>query len=233
MTVAEAVAMLVDANHILAREGVVDAYGHVSVRHPDRPDRFFLSCSRSPAIVAPADIMEFTLDGTALDPQGRTPYLERFIHGSVYEARADVHAVVHNHSYAVIPFSVSKTPLMPIFHIGARIGRTVPVWDIRDRFGDTNLLVTSQEIGRDLTATLAAHTTLLMRGHGAVVTGDSIQDAVLSALYLQVNAQLQMQAMMLGEVTYLNQGEVDIGMKETRTRVGAERAWQYLMSRLG
>lgn len=232
MTVEEAQATLVDANHVLAREGIVDAYGHVSVRHPSRPDRFFMSCSRSPAIVAPADIMEFTLDGTALDPRGRTPYLERFIHGAVYEARPEVNSVVHNHSYALIPFGVVNTPIRPIFHIGARIGREVPVWDIRDRFGDTNLLVTSMEIGRDLTTTLAGNVALLMRGHGSVVTGESIQDSVLSALYLQVNAQLQMQAMQLGEVSYLTPGEIDIGMAETRTRIGADRAWQYLLSRL-
>jgi HCOMODA/2-hydroxy-3-carboxy-muconic semialdehyde decarboxylase len=232
MNVEEAVATLVDANHILAREGVVDAYGHVSVRHPARPDRFFLSCSRSPAIVAPADIMEFSLDGTAIEAAGRTPYLERFIHAAVYEARPEVNSVVHNHSYALIPFSVTKAPIRPIFHIGARIGSDIPVWDIRDRFGDTDLLVTSMAMGHDLTATLGSNVALLMRGHGSVVTGISIQDAVLSSLYLQVNAQLQMAAIQLGEVSYLTPGEIDVGMRETRGRVASERAWQYLLSRV-
>jgi HCOMODA/2-hydroxy-3-carboxy-muconic semialdehyde decarboxylase len=232
MNVEEAVATLVDANHILAREGVVDAYGHVSVRHPARPDRFFLSCSRSPAIVAPADIMEFSLDGTAIEAAGRTPYLERFIHAAVYEARPEVNSVVHNHSYALIPFSVTKAPIRPIFHIGARIGSDIPVWDIRDRFGDTDLLVTSMAMGHDLTATLGSYVALLMRGHGSVVTGISIQDAVLSSLYLQVNAQLQMAAIQLGEVSYLTPGEIDVGMRETRGRVASERAWQYLLSRV-
>lgn len=232
MSVEEAIATLVDGNHILARENVVDAYGHVSVRHPDRPDRFFLSCSRSPAIVQPDDIMEFALDGTAIDPRGRTPYLERFIHGAVYEKREDVQSVVHNHSYAVIPFGVSKTPLMPVFHTTARLGRTIPVWDMRDRFGDTDLLVTSMDIGRDLAAMLAGNTAVLMRGHGAVLAGQSIQDAVLSAIYLQVNAQVQLAAMQLGEVNYLSPGEVTIGERETRTRIGSDRAWQYLLSRV-
>src|SRR3954462_1279271 len=97
---------LVIANRILANEGVVDAFGHVSIRSPDNPNRYFMSRSRAPELITADDLMEFTLDGEATDLQGRTPYGERMIHGAVYETRPEVNAVVHNHAYEVIPFGV-------------------------------------------------------------------------------------------------------------------------------
>ena len=139
---------MVTANRILAREGVVDAFGHISIRHPDRPDRYILSQSRAPDLVDRDDLMEYTLEGEPIDQQGRTMYTERPIHGGIYETRDDVMAVGHNHSPTVVPFSVTATPLRPMFHLAALIGPELPVWDIRDNFQDTNLLVTTMEQGR-------------------------------------------------------------------------------------
>jgi len=221
---------LVAANRILAAEGVVDAFGHISVRHPERPDRYLLSCSRSPKLVKSEDIMEFEQDGTPVDARGRKPYIERFIHGAVFQARPDVFSAVHNHSYEVIPFGVSKTPLRPLMHSCGRIGFPVPVWDIRDKFGDTNLLVENMEHGRDLVKCLGKNTVALMRGHGCVVTGPSIEEAVLTSVYLRVNARLQMDAMRLGEVTYLSPGEIERNRAADKPKLGRDRAWEFLCS---
>lgn len=222
---------LVVANRILATEGVVDAFGHISVRHPDNPNRYLMACSRSPELVQVADIMEFELDGTPVDARGRTPYLERFIHGATLQARSDVHSVVHSHSYEIIPFGVSQTPLRPIFHSAGRIGLMVPVWDIRDKFGDTKMLVENMEHGRDLVACLGNNTVALMRGHGCVVTAASIEDVVLTSIYMRVNARLQMDAMRMGDVTYLSPGEVALNSQLNKPKVGNVRAWEYLCSR--
>src|SRR5262245_44830363 len=158
---------LVVANRILAHQNVVDAYGHVSMRHPDRPDRFFLSCSRSPELVTAEDILEFDLDCNPIDQRGRDIYIERPIHGAIYQTRPDVNSVIHNHSHDVIPFSISKSvALRPVAHIGAAIGASVPIWDIRAQFGDTNLLVTTMAQGRDLARALGKGPVVLMRGHG-------------------------------------------------------------------
>src|SRR5215470_8831606 len=141
---------LVTANRILAREGVVDSFGHVSVRHPDNPQHYLLSRSRAPDCIEAADIMEFTLEGEPVDARGRAPYLERFIHGGIYEARPDVQSVVHNHSPSVIPFGVTARKLKPLLHMCANIGHEVSTWDSHDKFGDTALLVETVEMGRDL-----------------------------------------------------------------------------------
>ena len=170
---------LVAANRILANEGVVDAFGHVSVRDPRNAARFWLSRSRSPALVELDDLMEFSLDGAAIDARGRTPYGERMIHAAIYAARGDVQSVVHNHAYDVLPFTITEEPLRPVVHTASVIGAVVPVWDIRAKFGGTDMLVRSLEQGRDLAATLANNTCALIRGHGAVVVGASIERAVL------------------------------------------------------
>src|SRR5438105_8807347 len=167
----ELIEELVTANRILARENVVDSFGHISARHPGSPQRYLLSRSRAPDCIEQDDIMEFTLEGSAVDARGRAPYLERFIHGALYEARPDVMAVVHNHSESVIPFGVTGCRIKPIFHMGASIGHEVPVWDSHDRFGDTSLLVENMEMGRDLAKLMGGGATSLMRGHGATVVG--------------------------------------------------------------
>jgi len=229
----EQLELLVTANRILAREGVVDAYGHVSIRHPERPDRYILSQSRAPDLVELSDLMEYTLEGDPVDQQGRSMYTERPIHGGIYQAREDVMAIVHNHSPTVIPFSVTDTPLRPMFHLGAIIGSELPVWDIRDNFQDTNMLVTNMEQGRDLAACLGGRRVSLMRGHGCVIAGQTIREVVMASVYLQVNAGLLLQSLQLGEVKYLSPGEIEM-MSDSQMRLtGQERAWEYWANRAG
>ncbi len=223
---------LVTANRILAREGVVDAFGHVSIRHPTDRDRFCLSRARAPECIETDDIMEFTMDGAPLDAAGRKPYAERFIHAGVYEARPDVSAVIHNHSPAVIPFAITSTPLRPVMHMCASMGTTVPVWDSRTNFGDTNLLVTAMPMARDLAAALGERSVALMRGHGCVVAGGSLREVVFNAIYLQLNADLQLKAAGLGDITYLSDGEIAAVMR-TRSSFTFERAWEFWCQRAG
>ena len=224
---------LVTANRILGHEGVLDAFGHVSARHPDHPGHYLLSCSRAPELVVIEDLMEFTLEGEPTDQQDRAIYAERHIHGALYEKRGDVQAVVHNHSPAVIPFGVTATPLRPVLHLAAVIGKQLPKWDIRDRFGDTNLLVTNMEQARDLALAVGDGRASLMRGHGCVVAGGSIKEAVMASVYLQVNAQLLTESLRLGEVTYLSDGEVEL-MAETQLQpLSSNRAWEYWKTRAG
>jgi HCOMODA/2-hydroxy-3-carboxy-muconic semialdehyde decarboxylase len=216
---------LVTANRILAREGVVDSFGHVSARHPDKPDRFFLSRARAPDCIEVDDIMEFTLDGTPVDARGRAPYLERFIHGAAYEARPDVNGVVHNHSPSVIPFGVTGKKLKPLLHMCANIGHQVPIWDSHDKFGDTALLVENMDMGRDMARAVGSGPTILMRGHGATVLAPNVRHAVFISVYLEVNAKLQMQAMAMGDITFLTAGEVDAIIARTGPYT-LNRAWE-------
>lgn len=229
----DALRELVIANRILANEGVVDAFGHVSIRHPGDPERFFMSCSRSPEIVTLDDLLEHTLDSEAVDDRGLLLYGERYIHGAILEQRPDINAVVHNHSHAVIPFGLTGVPIRPVVHVGSTMGGEVPVWDIRDRFGDTSLLVLNQEQGRDLAKSMGDGLVALMRGHGCVAVGRNIKEAVMLAIYLEVNAKLQMQAMQLGEPKYLTQGEIELGMGRFCIDVAMDRAWEYWKIRAG
>jgi ribulose-5-phosphate 4-epimerase/fuculose-1-phosphate aldolase len=223
---------LVTANRILARENIVDSFGHVSARHPDNPQRYLLSRSRAPDCIEKDDIMEFTLEGDAVDARGRAPYLERFIHGALFEARPDIMCVVHNHSESVIPFGVTACKLKPIFHMGASIGHEVAVWDSHDHFGDTSLLVENMEMGRDLAKLMGNRATALMRGHGATVVGRNIRHAVYISVYLEVNARLQKQAMDMGEAKFLTAGEVDKVATRTSS-YGINRAWENWCRRAG
>ena len=225
---------LVAANRILANEGVVDAFGHVSVRDPRNRERFWLSRSRSPALVELDDLMEFSLDGAPIDTRGRTPYGERVIHAAVYAARADVQSVVHNHAYGVLPFTITDEPLRPVVHTASVIGAVVPVWDIRTKFGGTDMLVRSIEQGRDLAATLADNTCALVRGHGAVVVGASIERAVLTAIYLQVNAGVLLQALQLGgEPEALSAEEIARSSETQFSPLALDRSWEYFCQRAG
>jgi ribulose-5-phosphate 4-epimerase/fuculose-1-phosphate aldolase len=232
MTLTQALDELVTANRILAREGVVDSFGHVSIRHPDRPDRYLLSRARAPECIEVDDLMEFTCDGTPIDAAGRKPYAERFIHGAVYDARPDVRAVVHHHSPSVIPFSVTKAPLSPVMHMCAGIGTRVPTWDSRATFGDTNLLVTTVDMATELAAALGDQPAILMRGHGGVVAGMSLREVVFNSIYLQLNADLQMKASGLGAITFLSEGEVAAVLR-TRGSFTFERAWEFWCRRAG
>jgi len=233
MTVlAQALEELVTANRILAREGVVDSFGHASIRHPDQPDHYLLSRARAPECIEIEDLMEFAPDGTPVDPRGRKPYAERFIHGALYEARPDVRAVVHHHSPSVIPFSVTAVRLTPVMHMCAGIGPSIPTWDSHTKFGDTNLLVTTMEMARDLAVALGDRPVALMRGHGAVVAGASLREVVFNSIYLQLNADLQMKATALGQPMFLSDGEVAAVLR-TRSSFTFERAWEGWCHRAG
>jgi ribulose-5-phosphate 4-epimerase/fuculose-1-phosphate aldolase len=223
---------LVTANRILANEGIVDSFGHVSARHPDNPQHYLLSRARAPERIERGDIVEYRLDGTAIDDGGRAPYMERFIHGAIYEARPDVHAVVHNHSPTVIPFGVTGKKLKPFLHLCANFGHEVPVWDSRDKFGDTTLLVSDMKMGRDLAKLLGARPSTLMRGHGATVVGRTVRHAVFISVYLELGAKLQMQAMAMGKIKFLSRGEID----KITARVSdysLNRAWENWARRAG
>jgi ribulose-5-phosphate 4-epimerase/fuculose-1-phosphate aldolase len=224
---------LVIANRILAHEGVVDGFGHVSLRHPARPDRFFMSRSRSPELVTFADIMEFDLDCNPIDQRGRVMYGERPIHGAIYRARPDVGSVVHNHAHEIIPYSVTKSPIRQIIHTAGGIGKNVPVWDIRDDFGDTDMLVRNLEQGRSLAKALGDNAAVLMRGHGCTVTGKTVRDAVRIAVYLMVNARLQTEAMRFGDVTFLSEGEIIATAEMAASPLAADRIWENWTHRCG
>jgi HCOMODA/2-hydroxy-3-carboxy-muconic semialdehyde decarboxylase len=201
---------LAAAYRILEMEGVVDAYGHVSMRHPGNPNRFLMSRSLGPALVTPADIMEYDLDATPIDPQGRTSVLERFIHGEIYKARPDVMVVVHSHAPSVIPFSITQVPLRPVFHMATFLAGGVPVWDSRsvnDPAAQT-LLVRNSTIGRSLAAALGKRPIALLRGHGNVVVGPNLQLTVRQAIYTEVNAKMLLAALSLGgPVNYISDAE--------------------------
>jgi ribulose-5-phosphate 4-epimerase/fuculose-1-phosphate aldolase len=227
---------LVVANRILAHEQVVDSYGHVSVRHPDRPDRFLLARSLAPEFVTHEDIVTFTLDGKPVGEEKRELSLERFIHGGIFEERPDVAAVVHAHAEDVLPFAVaSGTPLRPVIHSGSFIGAYIPIWDIADRFGDTNLLVANVEKGQDLAKCLGRGNVALMRGHGFAAAASSLIEVVRMSVYLPRNARALLKAKQLGgEIKYLSQGEI-----EARNRgydpysLETWRAWAYWAHKAG
>jgi HCOMODA/2-hydroxy-3-carboxy-muconic semialdehyde decarboxylase len=224
---------LVIANRVLAHEGVVDGFGHVSMRHPERPDRFFMSRSRSPELVTRDDIMEFDLDCNPIDQRGRVMYGERPIHGAIFQARPDVGSVVHNHAHEVIPYSVTKSPMRQVIHTAGGMGAHVPVWDIRDDFGETDLLVRNLAQGLSLAGTLGTNAAVLMRGHGCAVVGNTVRDAVRIAVYLMVNARLQTESMRLGDVTFLSEGEMRQTAEMAGSSLSSDRVWEYWTRRSG
>lgn len=225
---------LVVANRILAHEGVVDGFGHVSLRHPERPDKFFMSRSRSPELVTFGDIMEFDLDCNPIDQRGRVMYGERAIHGAILQARPDVASVVHHHAHEIIPYSVTKSPMRQIIHTAGGMGHRVPVWDIRDDFGNsTDMLVRNLLQGRSLAKTLGDEAAVLMRGHGCSVVGKTVRDAARIAVYLMVNARLQTEAMRLGDVTFLTEGEIVATAEMSASPLAADRLWEYWARRSG
>ena len=229
---------LVAANRILDNQGVLDAFGHVSCRHPTRPDRFLLSRSRAAGLVTADDIMEFDAAGAPVDARGRSPYVERFIHAAVYAARPDVHSVVHDHSPEVIPFTVVNRPLSPIANNAGVFGATVPFWDIRHRFGDnTSNLVTSLAIGQDLARALGQGAAVLMRGHGATIAGPSIRLTVALAIELALSAKMEAEALQLGgPLDVLTPGEIrQTGrlLDPNAPGAGMDRAWEYWCKKAG
>ena len=227
---------LVIANRILAKEEVVDAYGHVSIRHPDNPNRFLIARSVAPDLVGIEDIVELGLDGQPVRDEKRTLYLERFIHAAIFAARPDIMAVVHAHAEDTLPFGIADaTKLRPVIHSGSFIGAEVPVWDIADNFGETNLLVTNIEQGRDLANCLGGNNVALMRGHGFAAAGRSLIEVVRMSVYLPRNARALIRAKQLGGgIKYLSQGEIDArnrGYSPYSTETW--RAWEYWANKAG
>ena len=228
---AELVDKLVVANRILYRQGVVDGFGHVSARHDKSPAHFLLARNMAPALVRRDDIITFDLDGAALDAEGRRVYLERFIHGEIYRARPDVQAIVHSHSPSVIPFGVTGQPLRPIYHMSGFLGEGAALFEIRETGGDTDMLIRDNRLGKALADTLGARSTVLMRGHGSTVVGTSIEQALYRAIYAEVNAKVQLQAVTLGEVNYLNPREAAMAAATNDTQLA--RVWELWRREIG
>jgi ribulose-5-phosphate 4-epimerase/fuculose-1-phosphate aldolase len=231
MSLAGLIDDLVSANHILYQEGVVDGFGHVSVRHEKDPERFLLARSLAPANVRARDIMEFGLDGEPIDARGRKPYLERYIHSEIYRARPDVIAIVHSHSPSLIPFGVTGTSLKPVYHMSGFLGAATPIFEIRDAGGPaTDMLVRDRRLGAALAGSLGRASFALMRGHGSVAVAGTLKQAVYRAIYAEINARLQAEAMRLGNVTYLNDAEA-AGASRTNDLV-IDRPWELWKSKV-
>jgi len=223
----EAISELVTANRVIAHLKLVDSFGHITIRNPENPQRFFMSRSRAPSLVMKEDILEFNLDSSPVDLRGFSPYKERFIHGALYRARQDVISVCHNHAHELLPLAVTKTAMRPALHSASVIGHEVPVWDIRDEFGDTDLLVTSNEMGDSLARAVGKGKAALMRGHGSVIAGKSLRDAVFTTFYLRLNAEVLIKALSMGkEITYLSPGEVDMSGELHSQPLSQGRAWE-------
>jgi HCOMODA/2-hydroxy-3-carboxy-muconic semialdehyde decarboxylase len=225
---------LVIANRLLALEGIIDTYGHISVRDPRDPERFLLAWARAPELVEEADLLEFGLDGELRQQTDRHPYTERYIHAAIYKARPEVMSVCHNHTPSILPFSISKTArLRAVIHTAAVIGSDIPVWDIADEFGsETNMLVSNMAQGRSLARTLGQRRVALMRGHGSVVAGVSIQSAVAACLNMDKNARVQLQAMQLGDYVPLSAGEIARPSVAPGEAATPYRAWEAFVRRV-
>jgi HCOMODA/2-hydroxy-3-carboxy-muconic semialdehyde decarboxylase len=228
----EARVLVSRANRILANEGVLDAFGHVSVRHPTDPERYLLSRSRAPELVEPEDVLEFTLDSEPVKPPTARLYGERVIHGEIYKARPEVLAVCHHHAASILPFCVSGVELKPVYHLGATMGEAVPFWDSRDEFGDTNLIVGKPEEGASLARALGDNWTVLMRRHGATVAGRSLEELVFRTIYTVRNAAMQLQAHILGHVSPLSTEERRLGGDYNLQPGPVARAFEYWSVRL-
>lgn len=232
MTLAEARNQLARANRMIANEGVLDAFGHVTMRHPTDPGRYLMSRSRAPELVQPEDIHEFTLESQIVKPIEARLYGERVIHGEIYKARPEVNAVCHHHAPSILPFCISGMELKPVYHLGATLGASVPFWDSRDEFGDTTLIVAKPEEGASLARALEANWIVLMRRHGAAVAGTTLQELVFRTIYTARNAALQIQAHGLGHVSPLTATETDLAGEYNLRPGPVARAWEYWSVRL-
>ena len=231
-TLDQARELLARANRMIANEGVLDAFGHVTMRHPSNPGRYLMSRSRGPELVEAEDIHEFTLDSEIVTPIQARLYGERVIHGEIYKARAEVNAVCHHHAASILPFSISGMELKPVYHLGATAGEQAPFWDSRDEFGDTNLIVAKPEEGASLARALGPHWIVLMRRHGATVVGKTLEELAFRTIYTARNAALQMQAHALGHVSSLNAAETALAGEYNLRPGPVARAWEYWSVRL-
>ena len=223
---------LARANRMIANEGVLDAFGHVTMRHPTDPTRYLMSRSRGPELVQPDDIHEFTLDSQIVRPIEARLYGERVIHGEIYKARPEVNAVCHHHAPSILPFCISGVVLKPVYHLGATLGAEVPFWDARDEFGDTTLIVAKPEEGASLARALGPHWIVLMRRHGATVAGTTLEELAFRTIYTARNAAMQIQAYTLGHVSPLNTAETALAGEYNLRPGPVARAFEYWSVRL-
>jgi HCOMODA/2-hydroxy-3-carboxy-muconic semialdehyde decarboxylase len=231
-TLAELRRELAIANRIAANEGVLDALGHVSMRHPDNPNRYFLSRSRAPVLIEPDDLIEYDLDSQPVREPGAPQYSERVIHGEIYKARADVMAVCHHHAPAFMPLLATGTDYLPVFHMGAVGGIRPPFWDQHDEFGDTNMLVMKPEEGASLARALGEHDMVLMRRHGVTAVGTSVRNCVFRCIYSVHNAEFQSRALAIGQVSSLSHGETELAARINTSTTALTRSWDYWSARL-
>lgn len=221
------------ANRIVANEGIIDAFGHVSMRHPDNPNRYLLSRSRAPELVEPGDLIEYDLDSQPVKEPGVTQYSERVIHGEIYKARPEVMSVCHHHCPAFMPLLATGTDYVPVFHLGAVGGIKPPFWDQHDEFGDTNMLVVKPEEGRSLARALGKHWIVLMRRHGVTVAGTSVRDCTFRSVFSARNAEYQVRALSLGKpIESLSPGEAELCAAISAKTTGLTRSWEYWSMRV-
>ena len=221
------------ANRMVANEGVIDAFGHVSMRHPNNPNRYLLSRSRAPELVTPEDFIEYDLDSQPVREPGVTQYSERVIHGEIYKARPEVNSVCHHHAPGFMPLLSTGTDYVPVFHLGAVGGIKPPFWDQHDEFGDTNMLVIKPEEGASLARALGQGWMVLMRRHGVTVAGTSVRDCVFRSIYSTRNAEFQVQAMTIGQsIDSLSPGETSLAGSISTKTTGLARAWEYWAMRV-
>jgi HCOMODA/2-hydroxy-3-carboxy-muconic semialdehyde decarboxylase len=219
-------------NRMVANEGVLDAFGHISMRHPDNPNRYFLSRSRAPELVDPGDLIEYDLDSQPVKEPGLAQYSERVIHGEIYKARPDVMSVCHHHSPAFLPLLATGTDYLPLSHMGATGGIKPPFWDQHDEFGDTDMLVKKPAEGASLARALGKHDMVLMRRHGITVVGASVKMCVYRSIHCARNADAQVRALAIGPVESLTPGEVEQAAQIVRTTTALDRSWEYWLQRL-
>jgi ribulose-5-phosphate 4-epimerase/fuculose-1-phosphate aldolase len=220
------------ANRVLANEGVLDAFGHISVRHPHKADRYLISRYGAAELVTPEHILEMTLDSKPAEPTTARLFSELVIHGCIYQARPDVHSVCHHHAVSVLPYCISGVELVPVMHLGAALGEKVPFWDSRDEFGDTGLVVTTPEEGSSLARALGNHWMVLLRRHGATLAGRSLRECVFRSIYTCRNAELQSRALAMGSISTLSTGEAELCRAHSLTARTLGRAWEYWTFRL-
>ncbi|MGO4665231.1 class II aldolase/adducin family protein [Bosea sp. 2RAB26] len=220
------VAEIVLASRILAREGIVDSFGHVSARHPDRSDHYLMPRTRAAELVTPGDVLVFDREDALVSVTQARIFAERSIHSAIYRARPDVQAICHHHAPAMMPFCTSDAELVPVFHLGATMGATVPLWDSQDEFGDTNLIVSTHAQGDSLARALGSNWTVLMRGHGATVAGRSLREVTFRAIYGARNAEVQLKAAQLGAVRRLTTAEALSAAEFNLTPFAMDRAWE-------
>ncbi len=228
-----AVEELVIANHILYDQNAVDGYGHISVRNPANPNTFFLARSVAPSVVKVEDIIEFDMDGKALNGDTRVAYGERFIHSGILKNRPDINSVIHGHASPILSYGLTGVTLKPVYHMSAFLGEGAPIFEIRNFAKpnpDTDMFISNSDLGDALSQTMGLQYFVLMRGHGYAAGADSIKKAVFRTVYAIQNASIQTEAMKMGQVQYLTPGEAATSKETIEKTIG--RPWQLWTERV-